>query len=73
MGTHMWTNGSSRRGKRMTVEFGNHPPIPMNPGDAELLKQRPDLFYPYMPAAFLNGIQQKINPYFGNHRVSHEP
>lgn len=58
MGTHMWSNGASRRGRRMSLDL---PPIPMTPKDSEFLQRRPDLFYPYLPAPFLNGMQQKIN------------
>ncbi|XP_018325870.1 homeotic protein spalt-major isoform X2 [Agrilus planipennis] len=63
MGTHMWSNGASRRGRRMSLDL---PPIPMTPKDSEFLQRRPDLFYPYLPAPFLNGIQHKpineLNP-----------
>ncbi|XP_026323573.1 homeotic protein spalt-major-like isoform X4 [Hyposmocoma kahamanoa] len=56
MGTHMWSGGASRRGRRMSLEL---PPRPMHePHD---LLRRPDLFYPYLPAPFLNGMQQKLN------------
>ncbi|XP_059486095.1 sal-like protein 3 isoform X9 [Neocloeon triangulifer] len=58
MGTHMWNNGASRRGRRMSLDL---PPIPMTPKDSEFLQRRPDLFYPYLPAPFLNGMQQKLN------------
>lgn len=58
MGTHMWSNGASRRGRRMSLDL---PPIPMTPKDSEFLQRRPDLFYPYLPAPFLNGMQQKVN------------
>lgn len=58
MGTHMWSNGASRRGRRMSLDL---PPIPMTPKDSEFLQRRPDLFYPYLPAPFLNGMQQKLN------------
>lgn len=57
MGTHMWSNGASRRGRRMSLDL---PPIPMTPKDSEFLQRRPDLFYPYLPAPFLNGMQQKV-------------
>ncbi|CAH2001636.1 unnamed protein product [Acanthoscelides obtectus] len=57
MGTHMWSNGASRRGRRMSLDL---PPIPMTPKDSEFLQRRPDLFYPYLPAPFLNGMQQKL-------------
>ncbi|XP_075992339.1 spalt major isoform X2 [Anticarsia gemmatalis] len=56
MGTHMWSGGASRRGRRMSLEL---PPRPLHePHD---LLRRPDLFYPYLPAPFLNGMQQKLN------------
>uniref|UniRef100_A0A1Y1LW08 Homeotic protein spalt-major n=1 Tax=Photinus pyralis TaxID=7054 RepID=A0A1Y1LW08_PHOPY len=58
MGTHMWSNGASRRGRRMSLDL---PPIPMTPKDSEFLQRRPDLFYPYLPAPFLNGMQQKLS------------
>jgi hypothetical protein len=58
MGTHMWNNGASRRGRRMSLDL---PPIPMTPKDSEFLQRRPDLFYPYLPAPFLNGMQQKVS------------
>ncbi|XP_012342461.1 sal-like protein 3 [Apis florea] len=58
MGTHMWTNGASRRGRRMSLDL---PPLPITPKDSEFLQRRPDLFYPYLPAPFLNGVQQKLN------------
>lgn len=55
MGTHMWSGGASRRGRRMSLEL---PPRPLHePHD---LLRRPDLFYPYLPAPFLNGMQQKV-------------
>lgn len=53
----MWSNGASRRGRRMSLDL---PPIPMTPKDSEFLQRRPDLFYPYLPAPFLNGMQQKV-------------
>ncbi|XP_011302278.1 homeotic protein spalt-major isoform X2 [Fopius arisanus] len=58
MGTHMWTNGASRRGRRMSLDL---PPLPITPKDSEFLQRRPDLFYPYLPGPFLNGVQQKLN------------
>ena len=60
MGTHMWTNGASRRGRRMSLDL---PPLPITPKDSEFLQRRPDLFYPYLPAPFLNGVQQKVSGY----------
>ncbi|ERL85303.1 hypothetical protein D910_02724 [Dendroctonus ponderosae] len=56
MGTHMWNNGASRRGRRMSLDL---PPIPMTPKDTEFLQRRPDIFYPYLPGPFLNGMQQQ--------------
>ena len=53
----MWSNGASRRGRRMSLDL---PPIPINPKDSEFLQRRPDLFYPYLPTPFLNGVQQKV-------------
>lgn len=71
MGTHMWTNGASRRGRRMSLDL---PPLPITPKDSEFLQRRPDLFYPYLPAPFLNGVQQKVSGYsretVASHRVS---
>ncbi|XP_065353341.1 sal-like protein 1 isoform X3 [Cloeon dipterum] len=58
MGTHMWNNGASRRGRRMSLDL---PPIPMTPKDSEFLQRRPDLFYPYLTTPFINGMQQKLN------------
>lgn len=69
MGTHMWSNGASRRGRRMSLDL---PPIPMTPKDSEFLQRRPDLFYPYLPAPFLNGMQQKVtnrNAVMHNERI----
>lgn len=37
------------------------PPLPITPKDSEFLQRRPDLFYPYLPTPFLNGVQQKVN------------
>lgn len=52
----MWSGGASRRGRRMSLEL---PPRPLHePHD---LLRRPDLFYPYLPAPFLNGMQQKVS------------
>lgn len=74
METHMWKNSLPRRGKKMSIEFGNPFPIAMNARDAELLKHRPDLFYPYMSsAAYLNGMQHKVGSFYGNRLFSNEP
>lgn len=59
MGTHMWSNGASRRGRRMSLELPPRP-LPLSPQDSDFLQRRPDLFYPYLPAPFLNGMQQKV-------------
>lgn len=61
MGTHMWSNGASRRGRRMSLELPLNRPLPLNPQDTEFLQRRPDLFYPYLPAPFLNGMQAKVS------------
>lgn len=63
MGTHMWNNGSSRRGRRMSIELPSllgppklqhgpsadfaAPPLPPPPHD---------LFYPYLGPGYLNGM-----------------
>lgn len=67
MGTHMWNNSPSRRGRRMSIDppfllghmrdnpfiaaGGGFPPAPRPP--------HPDMFYPY--PSFLNGMAPKIN------------
>uniref|UniRef100_A0A8D8QHV3 Homeotic protein spalt-major n=2 Tax=Cacopsylla melanoneura TaxID=428564 RepID=A0A8D8QHV3_9HEMI len=62
MGTHMWTNGASRRGRRMSLDLPPHLTPSITPKEpSEYLHRRPDLFYPYLPAPFLNGMQQKLN------------
>lgn len=61
MGTHMWSNGASRRGRRMSLELPLNRPMPLNPQDTEFLQRRPDLFYPYLPAPFLSGMQAKVS------------
>lgn len=64
MGTHMWTNGTSRRGRRMSLEL---PPLQIGNGGKEpdFLQRRPDIYYhPFLPGPFLNGIhQQKVRTY----------
>ncbi|XP_017057305.1 LOW QUALITY PROTEIN: homeotic protein spalt-major [Drosophila ficusphila] len=64
MGTHMWTNPTSRRGRRMSLE------LPMRPGpnsgqghpgssaEQEFMQRRPELFFPYLPP-FFNGLPPK--------------
>ena len=54
MGTHMWTNGASRRGRRMSLELPLTRPLSFNPQDAEFLQRRPELFYPFIPSNFLS-------------------
>lgn len=54
MGTHMWTNGASRRGRRMSLELPLSRPLSFNPQDAEFLTRRPELFYPFLPTPFLS-------------------
>ncbi|XP_026680961.1 sal-like protein 1 [Diaphorina citri] len=62
MGTHMWTNGASRRGRRMSLDLPPHLTPSITPKEpSEFLNRRPVLFYPYLPAPFLNGMQQKLN------------
>ncbi|XP_022172977.1 sal-like protein 3 isoform X1 [Myzus persicae] len=63
MGTHMWTNGTSRRGRRMSLEL---PPLQIanTVKETDFLQRRPEIYYhPFLqPGPFLNGIhQQKIN------------
>lgn len=63
MGTHMWTNGASRRGRRMSLELPSLPLTNKEP-QTDLFHRRPDLFYPYLPTPFLNGVHQKVNSSF---------
>lgn len=56
MGTHMWTSTVSRRGRRMSLELPLTRPLNISQQDAEFLHHRPDLFYPYLPPPFLNGM-----------------
>lgn len=39
MGTHMWTSGPARRGRRMTLEL---------PPNYPFLQRRLDLFHPFL-------------------------
>ncbi|BFF95816.1 homeotic protein spalt-major [Drosophila madeirensis] len=65
MGTHMWTNPTSRRGRRMSLELPMRPG-PVGPGAAhggptaeqEFMQRRPELFFPYLPP-FFNGLPPK--------------
>ncbi|XP_037926412.1 homeotic protein spalt-major isoform X2 [Hermetia illucens] len=58
MGTHMWTNGSSRRGRRMSLEVPIGRPFPLK-SEVDFSHRRPEFFYPYLPP-FLNGVQNKF-------------
>lgn len=60
MGTHMWTNTASRRGRRMSLELPLSRPLNISQQDAEFLQHRPELFYPYLPPPFLNGMAHKV-------------
>lgn len=54
MGTHMWTNGASRRGRRMSLELPLSRPLSFNPHDTDFLQRRPEIFYPFLPTPFLS-------------------
>ncbi|XP_041449775.1 homeotic protein spalt-major [Drosophila obscura] len=66
MGTHMWTNPTSRRGRRMSLELPMRPGPGQGPGAAhggptaeqEFMQRRPELFFPYLPP-FFNGLPPK--------------
>ncbi|XP_046866654.1 homeotic protein spalt-major [Drosophila willistoni] len=66
MGTHMWTNPTSRRGRRMSLELPMRggPGGPCGPGSAgqaveqEFMQRRPEIFFPYLPP-FFNGLPPK--------------
>ncbi|EDV98816.1 homeotic protein spalt-major isoform X2 [Drosophila grimshawi] len=66
MGTHMWTNPTSRRGRRMSLELPMRPGPGPGPGAAhgvptaeqEFMQRRPELFFPYLPP-FFNGMPPK--------------
>ncbi|XP_058987791.1 homeotic protein spalt-major isoform X2 [Musca domestica] len=58
MGTHMWTNPTSRRGRRMSLELPIHRPGGSMPPESEFLPRRPDIFFPYLPP-FFNGLPPK--------------
>ncbi|XP_049309634.1 sal-like protein 3 isoform X2 [Bactrocera dorsalis] len=57
MGTHMWTNPTSRRGRRMSLELPLHRPGSM-PSETDFMQRRPELFFPYLPP-FFNGLPPK--------------
>ena len=52
MGTHMYPNGTARRGRRMSLEI---PTLPISGKEqgAEFYRQ-PNLFLPYLPSHFYN-------------------
>ncbi|XP_075152311.1 spalt-related isoform X2 [Haematobia irritans] len=58
MGTHMWTNPTSRRGRRMSLELPMHRPGGSMSSESEFLPRRPDIFFPYLPP-FFNGLPPK--------------
>ncbi|XP_069963645.1 homeotic protein spalt-major isoform X2 [Bactrocera oleae] len=57
MGTHMWTNPTSRRGRRMSLELPLHRPGSIS-SEADFMQRRPELFFPYLPP-FFNGLPPK--------------
>ncbi|KAI9584104.1 hypothetical protein GQX74_010439, partial [Glossina fuscipes] len=58
MGTHMWSNPTSRRGRRMSLELPMHRPGGSLASDNEFIPRRPDIFFPYLPP-FFNGLPHK--------------
>lgn len=67
MGTHMWTNPTSRRGRRMSLELPMRPGPGPGPGpggaptaEQEFMQRRPELFFPYLPP-FFNGLPPKVS------------
>ena len=52
MGTHMWNNGSSRRGRRMSIDLPNLHISPSKPGE---FPHRPEMFFQFMNQAYMNG------------------
>lgn len=57
MGTHMWSNGASRRGRRMSLELPVARSLTMSAQESEFFQRRQDLYYPYLPLPFLNGLR----------------
>ncbi len=61
MGTHMWSSSqqASRRGRRMSLELPpplhGGLPIGLTAKDSEFLQRRPELLFPYLPAAHFSG------------------
>lgn len=65
MGTHMWTNGASRRGRRMSLEI---PALQLSNQDPQpdFFHRRTDFLYPYFPGTLFNGsVGQKVS--FGHY------
>lgn len=60
MGTHMWSSGASRRGRRMSLELPVNRSHPLTLQDADFLQRRPDLFYPYLPMPVMGGMHHKV-------------
>lgn len=60
MGTHMWSNPTSRRGRRMSLELPMHRPAGSLTSDSDFLPRRPDIFFPYLPP-FFNGLPPKVS------------
>lgn len=68
MGTHMWNNGASRRGRRMSIEV---PSLSLSHKEAEFnASHRPDIFFPYLPSPYLNGMSPKFNEIAGMANLS---
>lgn len=59
MGTHMWSNPTSRRGRRMSLELPMHRPGSLSQ-ETEFMQKRPEMFFPYLPP-FFNGLQHKVS------------
>ncbi|GIY23604.1 homeotic protein spalt-major [Caerostris extrusa] len=56
MNTHMaQNNGNSRRGRRMSLEF-QPPPLPAHIKQEYPHHARPDLYFPYLPPGYINGL-----------------
>lgn len=72
MGTHMWSNGASRRGRRMSLELPIARSTPITAQDSEFLQRRHDLYYPYLTMPFLNGLRYKVNLIIFMYRLMQE-
>lgn len=56
MNTHMaQSNGNSRRGRRMSLEF-QPPPLPAHGKQDYPHHARPELYFPYLPPGYMNGL-----------------